>query len=505
MSNYNIITVKNLIKSLFEDICNDEGNYEVFTNKTRAFLSNCNIEIINRSIDDNVDNVLIELSTNQKYIFESLKLDNTVVNLINIISVEFKNKIKFNHKITLKSTRTDKETNMIFYDPSSTSITNTFDNFIVDDSNRRAFNISLEIANLDFNNTSTKGVIGIYGDRGLGKSHLQESIINNLINKKQNYQIYYFKKNLWQNFFKKVASNKNYTETIDKLSDAELVMFDDLSIFFNTTTIFFLIALYDLIDLRLSKKKITLYSMHSNPENLQFTFEKERATRKDFDSIFDFIKEDDKSITVGLKKEFESRLCNRTIPVGYPSTDAKLKFLKRILLETGYIDVANLKNEELGMLEFAVTKLPDDFRKIEGKAYDLADIIIDKGTYVGIRTFCHELTGVSFLNKLNNDNHSIIVNKMERFCNELGLTFEEVFVNKPKNEKITFIKRAIIYNFTIDKEYSQVDIGNVAGVTKSYVSKIKKNFISEYDSQIHSSQEYETIYKQIIKTSKGMI
>lgn len=325
------------------------------------------------------------------------------------------------------------------------------------------------------------------------------------MDKSQNYQIYYFKKNLWENFFKKVASNRNYSETIDKLSDADLVMFDDLSIFFNTTTMFFLIALYDLMDLRISKKKITLYSMHDNPENLSFVFEHERSSKKDFDRIFDYSEIDETKVRAKLKKEFESRLCNRIIAVDYPSPEAKIKFLKRVLLETGYIDVANLSKEETNMLELAVTKLPDDFRKLEGKAHDLADEITDKGTYVGINSFCQELTGISFINKLNNNSLSVIINRMEKFCKELDLSFEKVFDSKPQNETVTFIKRAIIYALTIDNEYSQVDIGNAAGLSKSYVSKIKKNFIAEYDSQIQSNKDYETIYKQIIKTSKGMI
>ncbi|MGE4268398.1 MAG: DnaA/Hda family protein [Deferribacterales bacterium] len=502
---YNIIQVRNLIKSLYQDICENEGRYETFTNKTRAFLANCSIEVINRSSRNEIDNVLIEFTTSQKYIFESLKLDNTIANFINLITKEFKNKIKFNHKITLKTDVAKHERNMIFYDPSSTSISNTFDNFIVDDSNRRAFNIASEIANTDFKQTTTKGVIGIYGDRGLGKSHLQESIINHLMDKNQSYQIYYFKKNLWENFFKKVASNRNYSETIDKLSDADLVMFDDLSIFLSTTTMFFLIALYDLMDLRISKKKITLYSMHDNPENLSFVFEHERCTKKDFDRIFDYQAIDETRIKAKLKKEFESRLCNRIIPVDYPSPEAKMKFIKRVLLETGYIDVANLNKEEINMLELAVTKLPDDFRKLEGKAHDLADEITDKGTFVGINSFCQELTGISFINKFNNNTMSVIISRMEKFCKELNLSFEDVFGNKPQNETITFIKRAIIYALTIDNEYSQVDIGNAAGLSKSYVSKIKKNFITEYDSQIQSNKDYETVYKQIIKTSKGMI
>ena len=134
---YNIIQVRNLIKSLYQDICDNEGRYEIFTNKTRAFLSNCNVEIINRSSGNEVDNVLIEFTTSQKYIFESLKLDNTIANFINLITKEFKNRIKFNHKINLKLDLLKNEKNMVFYDPSSTSISNTFDNFIVDDCNRR--------------------------------------------------------------------------------------------------------------------------------------------------------------------------------------------------------------------------------------------------------------------------------------------------------------------------------------------------------------------------------
>jgi DNA replication protein DnaC len=494
--------INNIIKGLFDDITNNRIFNELFSQKEKSLLATCKINVINRSSsNETIDKIYIEIISKNNYTFEYLQNSNAIINFINIIKSEFENKITFQHSLKYQPLNTIGK--KIYYDSRSFKLSSTFDNFIVDESNKRAYELSKEISNTNFRNTNLHGTIGIYGDRGLGKTHLQEAIINNLMEKEHSFHIYYFKKNLWNNFLKKIASQKNYEEAIEDLANADLIIFDDLSLFFNTNSMFFLTALYDLIDLRMSKKKITLYSIQENPEDLSFTFNKSKIELKDFNSIFNYKELNNGQIKATIKKEFESRLCNRTIKIDYPSNEAKLKFIKFLFLETGYIDVANLSKREQELLIAVSQVLPNDFRKAQGIVYECISEIIDTNMEMALINCYKNLTGINLSINTNKDSMFILKNKINKILKKFNLTENDILGKNKRNSYNIFIKKAIIYSLIVENKYSHKQISSFFNVTKAYISKIKKNFVNEYQTKyLKEDNEFEIIYKEITKIIK---
>ncbi len=101
----------------------------------------------------------------------------------------------------------------------------TFDTFVVGSSNKHAFSAAEAVAE---ERTSAYNPLFIYGQSGLGKTHLLYAIANRIQQKHPDYNIVYIKGDQFINeFIEAVRSGKNF-EFRDKYRNADLFLIDDI-------------------------------------------------------------------------------------------------------------------------------------------------------------------------------------------------------------------------------------------------------------------------------------
>ena len=101
----------------------------------------------------------------------------------------------------------------------------TFETFVVGSSNRHAFSAAEAVAE---ERTTAYNPLFIYGQSGLGKTHLLYAIANRIQTKHPDYNIVYIKGDQFTNeFIEAVRSGKNF-EFRDKYRNADLFLMDDI-------------------------------------------------------------------------------------------------------------------------------------------------------------------------------------------------------------------------------------------------------------------------------------
>ncbi len=101
----------------------------------------------------------------------------------------------------------------------------TFDTFVVGSSNQHAFSAAEAVAE---ERTTAYNPLFLYGQSGLGKTHLLYAIANRIQQKNPDYNIVYIKGDQFTNeFIEAVRNGKNY-EFRDKYRNADLFLIDDI-------------------------------------------------------------------------------------------------------------------------------------------------------------------------------------------------------------------------------------------------------------------------------------
>ena len=101
----------------------------------------------------------------------------------------------------------------------------TFDNFVVGESNRLAYLSAINIAK------QPNGMINplyIFGDVGLGKTHLMQCIGNYALDINMNKKVLYLKTDQFVEDYAKSAHQKNYDEFAKKFEDVDILLVDDI-------------------------------------------------------------------------------------------------------------------------------------------------------------------------------------------------------------------------------------------------------------------------------------
>ena len=101
----------------------------------------------------------------------------------------------------------------------------TFDTFVVGSSNKHAFSAAEAVAE---ERTTAYNPLFLYGQSGLGKTHLLYAIANRIQQKHPEYNIVYIRGEQFTNeFIEAVRSGKNF-EFRDKYRNADLFLMDDI-------------------------------------------------------------------------------------------------------------------------------------------------------------------------------------------------------------------------------------------------------------------------------------
>ena len=205
----------------------------------------------------------------------------------------------------------------------------TFDSFVVGNSNRLAYTSAIKVAD-------QPGVVAnplyIFGDVGLGKTHLMQCVGNYILEGDMNKKVLYVKTDQFIEEYARSASKRKFDDFNNKYSDVDVLLVDDIQF--------------------LAKK-----------EKSQIEF------FKLFNSLHDFQKQivitSDRS--AGELKDIMSRLTSRfewgvTVDINRPDLEHRIKILrKKLLSETSD---SNLIPDEV--TEYIASIFDNNVRELEG-------------------------------------------------------------------------------------------------------------------------------------------
>ena len=205
----------------------------------------------------------------------------------------------------------------------------TFDSFVVGNSNRLAYTSAIKVAD-------QPGVVAnplyIFGDVGLGKTHLMQCVGNYILEGDMNKKVLYVKTDQFIEEYARSASKRKFDDFNNKYSDVDVLLVDDIQF--------------------LAKK-----------EKSQIEF------FKLFNSLHDYQKQivitSDRS--AGELKDIMSRLTSRfewgvTVDINRPDLDHRIKILrKKLLSETSDSDL--IPNE---VIEYIASVFDNNVRELEG-------------------------------------------------------------------------------------------------------------------------------------------
>ncbi len=205
----------------------------------------------------------------------------------------------------------------------------TFDSFVVGNSNRLAYTSAIKVAD-------QPGVVAnplyIFGDVGLGKTHLMQCVGNYILEGDMNKKVMYVKTDQFVEEYVRSASKKKFEEFNQKYRDVEVLLIDDI----------------------------------------QFLAKKEKS-QIEFFKLFEILHGTQKQIVItsdrsaGELKDVMSRLTSRfewgvTVDINRPELNHRIKILKKKLTaETS--DASLIPND---VIEYIASVFDNNVRELEG-------------------------------------------------------------------------------------------------------------------------------------------
>jgi chromosomal replication initiator protein len=212
---------------------------------------------------------------------------------------------------------------------SNLNLSYTFDNFVVGNSNRLAYTSAIKIAD-------QPGIVAnplyIFGDVGLGKTHLMQCVGNYILEGDINKKVLYIKADQFVEEYVRLASKKKYDEFHAQFREVDVLLVDDI----------------------------------------QFLAKKEKS-QQEFFKLFDILHNQQKQIVITSDrsandlKDIMSRLTSRflwgvTVDINRPDLDHRIKILeKKMMAETSDPDL--IPNN---VIEYIASVFDNNVRELEG-------------------------------------------------------------------------------------------------------------------------------------------
>ncbi len=226
-------------------------------------------------------------------------------------------------------TNPDLDTTNIKYMQGNLNPSYNFDSFVVGNSNRLAYTSAIKIAD-------QPGIVAnplyIFGDVGLGKTHLMQCVGNYILEGDMNKKVLYIKTDQFIEEFVRYANKKKYDEFKQKYRDVDVLLVDDI----------------------------------------QFLAKKQQ-TQEEFFKLFETLHGSQKQIVITSDrsanelKDIMSRLTSRfewgvTVDINRPALDLRIKILKKKL--TAETSDSSLIPDDV--LEYIASVFENNVRELEG-------------------------------------------------------------------------------------------------------------------------------------------
>lgn len=205
----------------------------------------------------------------------------------------------------------------------------TFDSFVVGNSNRLAYTSAIKVAD-------QPGVVAnplyIFGDVGLGKTHLMQCVGNYILEGDMNKKVLYVKTDQFIEEYARSASKRKFDEFNEKYRDVDVLLVDDIQFL-----------------AKKEKSQIEFFklfeSLHGNQRQIVITSDRSAGELRD--------------IMSRLTSRFEWGV---TVDINRPDLDHRIKILrKKLMAETSD---ANLIPDEV--IEYIASIFDNNVRELEG-------------------------------------------------------------------------------------------------------------------------------------------
>jgi len=229
-----------------------------------------------------------------------------------------------------EETLTSPERNLgLKYRPGNLNATYTFDNFVVGKSNKFAFRMAMKVADQP---GAVANPLYIFGDVGLGKTHLMQAIGNYILDQNINQKVLYVKADGFIEDFANLLKKERMEDFNSKYRDIDVLLVDDIQIMGGAT-----------------------------------------KTQMEFFKLFDYLYQQNKQIIITSDKpaselkNIMTRLTSRfevglTVDIQVPDLEHRIEILKR-KLATESSDIHDIPSE---VLDFIASSFVTNIRELEG-------------------------------------------------------------------------------------------------------------------------------------------
>lgn len=289
----------------------------------------------------------------------------------------------------------------------------TFDSFIIGNSNRMAYAASVAIS--DSPGTAYNPLF-IYGNSGLGKTHLMHAIGNQILKNDPTKKVLYVTSEIFTNEFIDSITNKNNSEFIKKYREIDVLLIDDI----------------------------------------QFIAKKER-TQEEFFHTFSALYEDKKQIVISCDspinklETLEDRLRTRfgwglIVDIQVPDFETKVAILNKKASENS-IDVDN------EILDYIANYTSDNIRELEGVINHLSMSLM-QGKQITLNLAKEALKHYQ-KSDIREVNSNIIIDSVSRYFN---LSVEDI-LSKKRTKELVFPRQISMFLCRDLTNMSYPDIG----------------------------------------------
>ena len=145
----------------------------------------------------------------------------------------------------------------------------TFENFIIDEGNRFAYLMAKEVLE---EKTHRNNILFIYGDTGVGKTHLLNAILDKAYKEKSNAKILYISVDELVKELINAIKDEEYNKFINKYEGLDILLIDDFQYIARKERI--QEEIFNIFSELYNKKKQIVIASNSKPKNIQIFAER---------------------------------------------------------------------------------------------------------------------------------------------------------------------------------------------------------------------------------------
>lgn len=335
----------------------------------------------------------------------------------------------------------------------------TFDNFIQGNSNNMAYSAALAVA-------TQPGVmynpLFIYGNSGLGKTHLLHSIGNFVLNKYPEKKILYVTTENFTNEMIEAIKNKTTSIFRKKYRETDLLLLDDIQFISGIDSV--QDEVFSTFNDMYQKGKCIVFSSDQPPKNI-------------------------KSIDERIKTRLSSGL---PVDIQKPEYATRMAILMKKQEKSG----VNLDNE---ILKYIANNVTDNVRELEGSLNKIILLTKINGEEVTLQTAKDALIDIV----VNKEENKIDINYIIKIVAEhFNLKIEDI-LGKKRNSNIVIPRHIAMY---VCKELTDLSLKNIGesfgGRDHSTVINAINNINNEVTNNKQISEDLDIIIKKISPQKK---